>query len=223
VPTAFRQICAIALYTGLRPGELEALTWADVDLDARTLSVSKAVDSHDGTVKAPKTQQGLRTIPMREHLAPLLDALKGKPTKGVVASLGGFAPHMAIRFRQQLVRATVTRPRLTAPPRSRSTSAPVATPVTSLALWHLSAQSPRDARHARVPPRHTPAPPIPRSAAVCVETKRGVGADEEPYSRTVTTPDARPAPVSAQNAALLAPTVGLEPTTRRLTAACSTN
>ena len=42
-----------------------------------------------------------------------------------------------------------------------------------------------------------------RSAAVFVETKRGLGADEEPYSCTVTIPDDGFAPVSAKNAALL--------------------
>jgi hypothetical protein len=34
---------------------------------------------------------------------------------------------------------------------------------------------------------------------VSVETKRGLGADEEPYSRTVTIPDDGIAPVSAEN------------------------
>jgi len=49
--------------TGLRPGELRALTWADVDLKARTISVSKAIDGHNGTVKPRKNAQGQRVIP----------------------------------------------------------------------------------------------------------------------------------------------------------------
>jgi hypothetical protein len=39
---------------------------------------------------------------------------------------------------------------------------------------------------------------------VFVETKRALGADEEPYSRTATIPDDGPAPVSAKNTAVLA-------------------
>jgi hypothetical protein len=35
-----------------------------------------------------------------------------------------------------------------------------------------------------------------RSAAVFAETKRALGVDEEPYSRTATTPDDEIAPVS---------------------------
>jgi integrase len=54
IPLAFRQTCALALYTGLRPGELRVLTWGDVDRAARTISVSKALDTETGEAKAPK-------------------------------------------------------------------------------------------------------------------------------------------------------------------------
>lgn len=81
VPVAFRQLYALALYTGLRPGELRALTWGDVDAGARTITVSKAYERESDSVKAPKTLQGRRIVPVHEHLAPLLEKLRGaKPT-----------------------------------------------------------------------------------------------------------------------------------------------
>jgi hypothetical protein len=52
-------------------------------------------------------------------------------------------------------------------------------------------------------PHRSPAPTPSRNGvvAVFVETKRSPGAGEEPYSRTVTTPDDETAQVSAKNAA----------------------
>jgi len=58
-------------WSGVREGELLALTWPDVDLDRCTVRIAKAMR---GTrTKAPKTRQGVRTIKL---LAPAHDALK---------------------------------------------------------------------------------------------------------------------------------------------------
>jgi len=58
-------------WTGLRPGELLALTWPDVDLERGTVRISKALR---GTrLKAPKTKAGNRTLRL---IQPALDALK---------------------------------------------------------------------------------------------------------------------------------------------------
>ena len=114
VPVAFRQVCALALYTGLRPGELRALLWADVDLVARTISVSKALDAQTLTAKPPKTTAGQRTIPIQENLLPLLVAQKGKTSELVLGSFNASEDHMATSFRTYLAAAGVDRPRLTA-------------------------------------------------------------------------------------------------------------
>ena len=113
VPREFRQICAIALYTGLRPGELRALTWDDVDLQALSLSVSKAMGP-DGEIKVPKTAQGQRVIPLHAHLVPLLTALKAKGGAMVASFPAAEGGTMAGAFRDHLTTANVTRPRLTA-------------------------------------------------------------------------------------------------------------
>jgi integrase len=58
-------------WTGVREGELLALTWADVDLERSTVRIAKAM--RGARTKAPKTRQGLRTVRL---LAPALEALK---------------------------------------------------------------------------------------------------------------------------------------------------
>jgi integrase len=66
---------ALAGYAGLRLGEIRALTWADVDLEAGTLTVRRSL-LPDGTPKAPKTEAGARTIPLLPALRRALIAWK---------------------------------------------------------------------------------------------------------------------------------------------------
>jgi integrase len=110
---------AIALYTGLRPGELRALLWGDVDLDARMISVSKAFDDSTGETKPPKTTAGRRKLPIHERLLPLLVAMRGDDADAVVAAevVAGLPPmgdRLAEKFREHLHEAKVERPRLAA-------------------------------------------------------------------------------------------------------------
>ena len=64
------------IYAGLRLGELLALTWSDVDLDAATIRVNKSWDYKQNVVKSPKTHAGTRTVPIPP---PLMAALRGAP------------------------------------------------------------------------------------------------------------------------------------------------
>lgn len=63
-----------AVYTGLRHGELAALAWEDVDLEAGTVSVCRNL-TIIGTFGPPKTDAGYRTIKLLE---PALEALKAQ-------------------------------------------------------------------------------------------------------------------------------------------------
>jgi integrase len=57
----------VALFTGLRLGEVLALAWEDVDLDARSLTVRATVEetkAHGRRIKPPKTKAGRRTVSM---------------------------------------------------------------------------------------------------------------------------------------------------------------
>jgi len=110
VPIASRQMYAIALYTGARPGELTALTWGDVDAASGSISITKAWDHAAQKVGPPKTEAGHRTFPIHPELRPLLDALRGPDHERVIAKPE--ADRLAGQFRDHLRLAGVDRPRL---------------------------------------------------------------------------------------------------------------
>lgn len=59
-----------AMYTGLRHGELLALTWEDVNIEKRTITVNKSLYHVGGQkTKAPKTEAGTRVLPLLDRLA----------------------------------------------------------------------------------------------------------------------------------------------------------
>jgi Integrase len=66
-----RNLWTVAVYTGLRHGELCALAWEDIDLKRGEIKVSRNL-SVGGYFKLPKTKAGERTINL---LGPAIDAL----------------------------------------------------------------------------------------------------------------------------------------------------
>lgn len=63
------------LCTGLRKSEALALTWDDVDLSKKEISITKSLDYGIGAspaVKPPKTDAGVRTVPIVDILHDLL-------------------------------------------------------------------------------------------------------------------------------------------------------
>lgn len=77
VPLQFRVLFTLAIYAGLRKGELLALKWSDVDLDAGLIRVSKAVSVVNGEVliKQPKTKTSTRTVAVPPSVTMLLRKL----------------------------------------------------------------------------------------------------------------------------------------------------
>lgn len=78
----FGMFAWFALYTGCRRGELLALDWKDINMDERTISITKSIyyDGNTPKVKSTKTEASVGVV-------PILDALynKIKPKKsGVV-------------------------------------------------------------------------------------------------------------------------------------------
>ena len=72
----------LCLYTGIRIGELLALTWEDFDFDKKLLSINKNVCSlkKDGLtvlyIDEPKTKSSNRIIPIPKQLIPHLKKIK---------------------------------------------------------------------------------------------------------------------------------------------------
>lgn len=64
----------LILYTGLRKGEALALTWGDVHLEERYITVSKSLYhvSNKPMIKEPKTAAGVREVPIPDKLLPFL-------------------------------------------------------------------------------------------------------------------------------------------------------
>ena len=65
-PTPTATAAALALFAGMRRGEICALRWADVDLDAAEVHVEHAIGRMQGGTyeKVPKTKSSRRTIPL---------------------------------------------------------------------------------------------------------------------------------------------------------------
>ena len=78
--TPFELFIRLAIYTGMRHGELLGLFWDDIDLDARSLTVQRTIaepkgprgtDGHGTTLyfNEPKTSRGRRTLQLSDDLA----------------------------------------------------------------------------------------------------------------------------------------------------------
>lgn len=86
----------IALYTGIRIGELCALAWEDIDLDSKIIHIRHTVsriraNNGDSThteliIDDPKTKAAVRDIPISQILLPVLEKMKQQSTSKYVIS-----------------------------------------------------------------------------------------------------------------------------------------
>lgn len=67
------------LYCGLRPGETAALKWSDIDLDGGIMHIKQAKQAASTALKAPKTDSGIRDIPIPKCF---IDRLKMRKRTG---------------------------------------------------------------------------------------------------------------------------------------------
>lgn len=67
------------LYTGMRPGETAALMWSDIDFENNEIHIHTARESGSNRIKGPKTEAGIRDIPIHAALRPKLLEAQGEP------------------------------------------------------------------------------------------------------------------------------------------------
>ena len=66
----FQNMIALALYTGMRQGEMIALTISDIDLESMTINIDKRIAQ--GEIDTPKTESSIRKVPIFKALVPYL-------------------------------------------------------------------------------------------------------------------------------------------------------
>lgn len=76
----FGKIAYFLLYTGLRKGELLALTYKDIDLKNNLITINKSVEYVGNTprIKQPKTASGIRKVPLPDILIPIVKCKHSK-------------------------------------------------------------------------------------------------------------------------------------------------
>lgn len=67
------------LYTGLRPGETRALDWRHVDFEKRLIHVEQAMKASTTDIGEPKSESGVRDVPIHKNLLPALAATRKGP------------------------------------------------------------------------------------------------------------------------------------------------
>lgn len=80
----------IAIYTGMRKGEILALQWKDIDFESDRILVSKSV-YHEGDrplIKLPKTKSSIRIVPLILPLKEKLLSIRGKPDEFIISDDG---------------------------------------------------------------------------------------------------------------------------------------
>lgn len=90
----------IAIYTGMRKGEILALQWKDIDFERDRINVTKSV-YHEGNtphIKSPKTEAGTRLVPLLKPLKDVLFAIEERPPNDFIISDDGKKPLTKKRY-----------------------------------------------------------------------------------------------------------------------------
>lgn len=109
LPETERALWALALFGGLRRGELRALRWDDVDLAAKPaiVRIARTWDDYEGAVAA-KTDAGERIVPIPELVSGLLAAhglATGRDGDGLVFGATATRPFTPSTVRRRALRA----------------------------------------------------------------------------------------------------------------------
>lgn len=90
----------IALLTGLRKGEILALQWKDIDFEQNIISITKEVEHINNRphIKEPKTENGIRIVPLLNNLKKRLEPHIGDPDHYLFSDDGGISPLRKQRY-----------------------------------------------------------------------------------------------------------------------------
>jgi integrase len=88
----YEALYIVALHMGLRRGEILALRWDDLNLDAGTLSVKRSLDV-DGTFKAPKNPASRRTLKLTVGALEALKAHRVRQNEARLVAGAGWEDH----------------------------------------------------------------------------------------------------------------------------------
>lgn len=72
---------ALAAYEGLRRSEICALTWDEIDLKNKTITIKKALvmdENYEAVIKVPKSYSGNRVIPIFDPMLHILETVENK-------------------------------------------------------------------------------------------------------------------------------------------------
>ncbi|MBR7008195.1 MAG: tyrosine-type recombinase/integrase [Ruminococcus sp.] len=109
-------VIMLALFTGVRIGELCGLKWTDIDLAAKTLHIERTIqrirvsgkaNRTELVVSTPKSQSSVRTIPIPEFLVRMLKAFKPSNADTFVITGNAKLPDprtMQYRFKALLIK-----------------------------------------------------------------------------------------------------------------------
>lgn len=97
----FGLFALICLYSGMRRGEVLALTYEDIDRKNKTIRVTKAVEyiGNNPHIKSPKTEAGYRTVPLLDPLAAVLP----QDGTGLIFQREGGKPLTKTQYRKRWV------------------------------------------------------------------------------------------------------------------------
>ncbi|MDR0884603.1 MAG: site-specific integrase [Oscillospiraceae bacterium] len=81
------------LFCGLRKGETIALTWGDIDFVHGRVIVTKAKEAGTNLIKEPKTQAGVRQVPIPPNYLAQLMSVRGNPNDPIFPQRTRMAHH----------------------------------------------------------------------------------------------------------------------------------
>ena len=87
-----RYMILLAIFTGMRKSEIQALTWKDIDFIHSTISVNKSWDEKKKAFKPTKTSSSKRTIKVNRSLLNVIADLKANHSVMVFQNVFGTIP-----------------------------------------------------------------------------------------------------------------------------------